>query len=293
MSKVKTKRALSSITLVLLIGLFFALPVSATHSASSVPMGTRTTVEASSDVIWILPGKRDLDPEVFGTPDQPAMLEELPLEERMVSEDGESFTTTKGPTAFSDKVKSIQGNITLAVDDRSPVDGPNSLDEAALTAEFTGPGGMNEYRVVLEDTIPVGPHHQFFGGVGTDVYMHGSTGIGDPLEVPVFAYVTLWGYGKVYRNGEMVGERRLIHSMVTPRVRDEDGTLGFSQGDDLRELSVHLVLPPTKVTKEGPMEDPAPTGFELPNGNEQPFFHVNFREVNIHGNRFLLDKIRS
>ncbi len=291
MKNLKAKQILSPLILVAVFGLLFATPVSATHSPSTIPLGTSITAEASSDVIWIFPGKRKLDPEVFGTPDKPAMLEQLPMKERMVSEDGESFTTTKGATAFSDKVKSIDGSIKISVDDRTPLDNPNSLDKANLEARFTGPKGENDYRVVLEELIPVGPDHQFFGGAGTDVYMHGSTGIGSPLEVPVFAYVTLWGYGKVYRNGEIVGEKRLIHSMVTPRVRDRDGTLGFSQGKDLSELSVHLVLPPTKIVDGKPMDDPTPTGFKLPNGIEQPFFHVNFRDVNIHGDRFLLNKI--
>ncbi len=291
MKNLKAQQTLFTLMVAVIMALFLSLPVSATHRASSVPLGTNITIEASSDVIWIFPGKRELDPEVFGTPDEPAMLEQLPMEERMVSEDGKSFTMTKGPTAFSDKVESVSGQIRIAVDDRTPLDNPNSLDQADLIAEFTDPKGMNEYKVELEELINVGPDHQFFGGVGTDVYMHGSTGIGSPLEVSVFAYVTLWGYGNVYRNGEMVGENRLIHSMVTPRVRDEDGTLGFSQGEDLMELSVHLVLPPTKIVNGKPMENPTPTGFELPNGQEQPFFHVNFRNVNIHGNRFLLDDI--
>lgn len=65
-------------------------------------------VEASSvgtDVRWILPGLRALDPAIFGTPDQPLGFEPdtgLPLEMRLVSEDGTAYTTTAGPTPFSD-----------------------------------------------------------------------------------------------------------------------------------------------------------------------------------------------
>ena len=285
------KPNLNSITFLLALALVLglAIPASATHRASMVPLGTRVSVQASSNVLWVLPGKRELDPDVFGTPDKPKMLGALPVEGRSVSKDGESFTTTAGPTPFSDKVEPVKGEITLQVDDRTPVDDPNSLDKADLTAVFTGPEGMNEYKVELEKLIPVGPDHQFFGGAGTDIYMHGATGIGNPLMPPVWSYVTLWGYGDVYRNGERVGEKRLIHSMVTPKVRNDDKELMFSQRDDLRELNVHLILPPTKIVNGKPVESPVPTGYKLPNGNEQPFFHVNFYGVNIHGNRFLLD----
>jgi len=278
-----------TVLIALALGLGLSIPAAATHRASLVPLGTKISVQASSNVLWILPGKRELDPKVFGTPDKPKMLESLPLNQRTVSEDGESFTTTKGPTPFSDKAKPVRGEITIQVDDRTPVDDPNSLDKAQLTAVFTGPEGINEYKVELKHIIPVGPDHQFFGGVGTDIYMHGSTGIGEPLMPPVWSYVTLWGYGDVYRNGDKVGEKRLIHSMVTPKVRNEDDELLFSQRDNLRELNVHLILPPVKIVDGEPMDSPVPTGFTLPNGNEQPFFHVNFYGVNIHGSRFLLD----
>ena len=279
--------------LILVVAIGFTLPftVTAAHRPSMVPLGTKISVRASSNVLWILPGKRELDPEVFGTPDAPKMVEELPINARTVSEDGNTFTTTKEPTPFSNKVAEVGGEISIEVDDRSPLDNPDSLDKANLTASFTGPEGVNEYRVELEKVIPVGPEHQFFGGVGTDVYMHGSTGIGEPLMPAVWSYVTLWGYGKVYRNGKLVGEKRLIHSMVTPKVRNEEDELTFEQSDDLRDLNVHLILPPTKIVDGKPTDSPVPTGYILPNGNKQPFLHVNFYEVSIHGNRFLPDKI--
>jgi len=277
--------------MVVTVGFTFSFTVTAVHRPSMVPLGTKVSVRASSDLLWILPGKRELDPEVFGTPDAPKMVHKLPIRARNVSEEGNTFTTTKAPTPFSNKVAEVQGKISIEVDDRSPLDAPDSLDKASLTASFTGPEGINEYRVELEKVIPVGPDHQFFGGVGTDVYMHGSTGIGEPLMPAVWSYVTLWGYGKIYMNGELVGDKRLIHSMVTPKVRNEEDELTFEQSDILRELNVHLILPPTRIVDGKPTNSPVPTGYTLPNGNKQPFLHVNFYEVSIHGSRFLPDKI--
>ncbi|MDQ4077687.1 MAG: hypothetical protein M3220_15755, partial [Chloroflexota bacterium] len=77
-------------------------------------------VTASGDVRWILPGPRALDPDVFGTPDQPLGLEEpigVPLEQRRVSSDGEAFTTTRGPTAHSDQGEPISGTLRADVVD--------------------------------------------------------------------------------------------------------------------------------------------------------------------------------
>ena len=293
MTKYKPKYRAYTILLTLVLGLLLTVPVSAAHRYSTVPLGTSISVEASSDVLWILPGPRELDPEVFGTPDNPKMLEELPLDARLTSEDGESFTTTAIPTAFSDNVAEVEGEITVLVDDRTPLDNPKSSYEARITAKFKGPNGTNEYKVVLQKLLPVGPDHQFFGGVGTDIYMHGSTGIGNPLMPPVWSYVTLWGIGDLYLNGDKVGENRLIHSMVTPKVRNDDNELMFSQSDDIFELNVHLILPPTKIVDGKPMDSPVPTGFTLPNGDNQPFLHVNFYGVNIHGSRYLIDRLVS
>ncbi len=247
--------------------------------------GTEVTVNAKDDVIWMLPGKRALDPEVFGTPDNPLKTNLLPLEMRGVSEDGKSFTTT-APGPFSNNVKKITGEISLSIKDITPTDSPASKDDATLVATFTDPSGKNTYRVVLERLIPVGPEHQFFGGVGTDVYMHGTTEIGTPLMPSMFSYVTLWGYGDLYVNDQLVDSKRVIHLMVTERLRDDNLNLGFDPAKP-SELEIHLIMPPSKVTPNGPVDSPVPTGFVLPNGVEQPFIHVNFYGVSIEGDRFV------
>ncbi len=249
--------------------------------------GKTTKVTAKGDGIWILPGKRALDPEVFGTPQNPKKVEQLPLEAREVSEDGESFTMTKNPGPFSNKVKEITGSLNIQVNDKTILDTPESKDTATFNAKFTGPSGNNTYKIELKKLIPVGPHHQFFGGVGTNLYMHGTTGIGEPLMPNIWSYVTFWGVGDFYKNEEKVDSKRIIHVMVTPRLRDENYKLGFgiAQKD---ELEIHVIMPPEKVSEGHPVDSPLPTGFELPNGKEQPFLHINFYEnIEVMGNAFL------
>ncbi len=248
---------------------------------------TRTTVTADGEGLWIYPGMRELDPEVFGTPDQPKALEALPLAARKVSEDGSEFTTTKKPGPFSNKVAASEGELSLTIRDRTPIDGKNSRDTAELEATFEAPSGEHTYRVVLEKLIPVGPHHQFFGGAATNVWMHGSTGVGEPFMPATFSYVTLWGFGDFYRDGEKLDERRLIHVMLTPRMRNEENELGFGVANR-DKLEIHFIMPPTKVTHGHPEEVPLPTKLILPNGKEQPFVHFNYYgNIEVEGNKYL------
>ncbi|MFB6290914.1 MAG: hypothetical protein ABEJ25_04210 [Candidatus Bipolaricaulia bacterium] len=269
----------------------FALAFALVVGVGVVSLGTmddtKTTVTASGEGLWIYPGLRKLNPEVFGSPDRPKMLEDLPLAGRKVSEDGEKFTTTKKPGPFSNKVAVSEGELSMTIWDKTPIDSKNSKDKADLEATFKDPSGENTYRVVLKKLIPVGPHHQFFGGAATNVWMHGSTGIGEPFMPATFSYVTLWGLGDFYRNGEKLDERRLIHVMLTPKMRSEDNELGFGIADR-DKLEIHFIMPPTKVSGGHPEEVPLPTKLLLPNGNEQPFVHFNFYgNIEVEGNKFL------
>ncbi len=247
----------------------------------------KVTVTADGEGLWIYPGRRKLNPEVFGTPDNPKMLEALPIEGRMVSEDGEEFTTTKEPGPFSNKVAPSEGELSLTIWDMTPVDSMDSEDKADLEATFDGPSGEHTYRVVLEKLIPVGPHHQFFGGAATNVWMHGSTGIGEPFMPATFSYVTLWGFGDFYRDGEMLDDKRLIHVMLTPKMRTEENELGFGISN-MNELEIHFIMPPTRVEGGHPEDAPLPTKLMLPNGQEQPFVHFNFYgNIDVDGNKYL------
>ncbi len=238
-------------------------------------------VEASSvsdDARWILPGPRPLDPAIFGTPDQPLGFEPgtgLPLEMRLVSEDGTAYTTTAGPTPFSDNFAPVQGSFNLSVEDVTLVDGPDSQDKVDFSATFTGPDGK-EYGITLLKVIPKGPDHPFFGGAATNIIQHGASGIGTNLMPGAYTPVAFWGVAELTIDGEVVASNRVVHGMITGNPRDEEYRLGFDEDVDNSKVVLHLILPNTEVTPDGPQESPVPTGFILPNGVEQPFFHIMF-----------------
>ena len=213
-------------------------------------------------------------------------IELLPLAARDVNSDGTAYTTTKKPGPFSNNIKKTTGSIKISVEDLTALDNPNSKDKAEVEANFKGPNG-EDFRVVLTKLIPVGPDHPFFGGVGTNVLMHGDTGIGTPLVPRAFSYITLWGVGDLYKDGKLADKGRIIHVMVTERTRDDNFKLGFGVAKP-DELEIHLILPPQKGSPTGPIDSPVPTGVILPNNVEQPFIHVNFYgNIKMTGNPFV------
>jgi len=245
-------------------------------------------IRAEGQALWQLPDRRALDPSIFGTPAEPNNVDLLPLGARLVSDDGLSFTTVKNPGPFSNNVKLTTGNILIQVKDITAKDSPNSMDEAQLEAEFVSPNGQT-IKVVLDRLIPVGPEHQFFGGVGSNVLMHGATGIGTPLVDQMMSYVTLWGMASIYVDGEKVDDKRMLHVMVSERSRNDDFQLGFGIAKP-DELEIHLIMPPLKGSANGMVPSPVPTGLTLPNGVVQPFLHVNFYgNPRVVGNQFLAD----
>jgi hypothetical protein len=50
---------------------------------------------------------------------------------------------------------------------------------------------------------------------------------------------------------------------------------------DPDHVHFYLLMPNVDITAEGPTEMAVPTGFTLPNGNEQPFLHVVWEDVTI------------
>ncbi len=245
--------------------------------------GSKTVSASGKGVLWVLPGPRRLDPNVFGTPQQPLGFEPgvgVPLENRLTNEDGTAYTTTKNPTPFGDKAIGTSGDFSLKVVDATNNDGPATEDQVTFTSTFTGPDGK-EYTIKVDRVLNRGPFHTFLGGVGTNFVHHGRTGIGFKMMPQVFAYVAFWGVAELSVDGQVVATNRFIHAMLTDNVREEGYQLAFDDGVDPTRIQFHIFLPPLEVTPQGPQPSPVPTGFILPNGKEQPFMHINFESVTL------------
>lgn len=242
------------------------------------------------DVRWILPGLRELDPAIFGTPDDPQRTELLPVAMRAVTGDGRYVAgkpdpnggpSTPMPTPFSDNWAPVGGEARIRVKDVTSVAGATTRDRIHADFEFTSPAG-DEYRVVVKKALPEIPDHENFGGVGVNALQHGATGIGTPLMPQVMSLIAFWGEADLYVNGVLQEGKRFVHFMLSERVRDDNYNLVFNDGVNPEgPLQAHLILPPVAVTENGPVASPVPTGFTLPNGAEQPFLHIMYETVKI------------
>jgi hypothetical protein len=92
-----------------------------------------------------------------------------------------------------------------------------SKDSVQLVAQFTAPDGS--YRVVVDRPMPRHPAGKYttWNGVAFNHDMHGETGIGTdklPLMKPD---ISVYGWGKLYRNGELVTAMTPVHAMVTSK----------------------------------------------------------------------------
>ena len=238
------------------------------------------------DVRWILPGLRELDPAIFGTPDAPLGTELLPLDKRAVTGDDTYVAGVGGapmPTPFSNNWIPISGEAKVKVKDVSAVSGPTTKDEIDAEFEFTSPDGEISYRLVVEQAIPQ-VDHENFGGVGINALQHGATGIGTPLMPQLMPYIAFWGAGDLRVNGVQQPDKRFVHFMLSNDVRHDDYNLAFNDGvDPDGPWQAHLILPPMAVGAHGPFLSPVPTDFVLPNGATQPFLHIMFEDVRAGG----------
>lgn len=107
----------------------------------------------------------------------------------------------------------------------------------------------------------------------TNFIQHGVTGWGTRLMPTEWADVAFYGSGTLSRDGEMIAENRPTHMMLTEFVRGEGYTLAVD--DEVNPGGRHLHLMMFPFDRFG-SPDPVPTGFELPNGEQQPFLHIMY-----------------
>ncbi len=236
--------------------------------------------QAGGGANFLLPGPRALDPTVFGTADNP-MGAEVPalvlgVPPQMRADDGNGGQMTAGPTPFGNKSVAVPGSISLTLVDATATDGIGSQDQVNMVATFMSPNGEDEYRVEVTKAAPFGMFNPTGGGVVTNFIQHGVTGWGTRLMPTLYSYVSFWGMGNIYKNDELIAEGRPVHGMQTEFVRKAPYDLAFDNEVNPNGSHFHLMIPP--VTPAGE-PDPIPTGFMLPNGAEQPFFHVMYPAI--------------
>ncbi|ELZ10198.1 hypothetical protein C478_14927 [Natrinema thermotolerans DSM 11552] len=233
----------------------------------------------------------------------PGLLADLPFlvaapdeaREPIADDDSIAQQRLTEPTLYSDEAEVTSGSFEITYEDHQPYDLPGApgetTDTVALEAQFTDPAG-NEYRIDHDHVIqPPIPGYETGGGVLTGSSLHGITGTGSPLFPQVYTYGASWGVGHLEVNGERATEEgmRVVHFMTTATVRDEryrmvlDEELPLAPAETIAGQihHTHGVVLPIRPTPDGPVYDPVPTAFELPNGETQPFIHAMWEQDEI------------
>lgn len=249
-------------------------------------------MQSDGGVFVALPDYRELDPQVFGTPEMPAafagtpVITGVPVPLREV-EDGK-FTKLKELSPFGDKHKVMpNGRLSINATDATATDAATTEDKVMMQASWED-GEGNTYEVkCCEKLATHGMEFPTFGGVVTNTILHGFTGIGTPLMPSEYTYFAFWGMGAVIKNGEVLDKPRLIHGMLTEYVRTEGYKLGFDKDVTPTRRHFHLMVAPMMPDMESGTftKKPVKTGFKLPNGEELPFWHVMFETLDIEAKR--------
>lgn len=253
--------------------------------------GSTMRVSASGTAEWLYQDTHTedhgLEPEKFGTPQNPKGLDLTPLVNRNVSKDGTRFTSLKDGMVFSTDRTNVPASIDIAATDLTPLDSEETWDTAKVEAHFEGPDG-GKFKVVLTHLAPGHLPIQTFGGVGFNHLIHGETGLGTEHLVGVFAYEVIQGFVDVYRDDKLIssGNYGYFATSQTTNALNQDKKSGrYDQAKPLGKLIVHLVVLPYNEQGE---YAPVHTGVTGPDGKEQVFFHVNYGEnIVVSGNRFL------
>ena len=248
--------------------------------------------QESGGVFVILPSKRKLDPQVFGTPQVPRALagtpgiNGLPPGARGVKNG--QYTEMKKPSPFGDK-NVVMGNGKLNIEalDATAADAQKTNDNVKFKASWQDKQG-NTYEVRCCGMLAShGVEYPTFGGVVTNTILHGSSRIGTALMPTEYTYFAFWGMGEVRKNGKVLDKPRLIHGMLTEYVRKEDYKLAFDDEVTPTRKHFHLMVPPMMPEKKEQefVHSNVKTGFKLPNGKELPFWHVMFENLEINADR--------
>lgn len=251
------------------------------------------TVQQNSGGVFVgLPAKRELDSDVFGHPGMPLAftgtpgITGVPVPFRQTQ--GGQFTQLDRPTPFGNKSTTMaNGRMMLKATDATATDAATTEDEVTFKASWEDEEG-NTYAVrCCEMLATAGPEFPTFGGVVTNHLLHGFSGVGTPLMPTEYTYAAFWGMGAVLKNREVVDKPRIVHGMLTEYVRKEGYELAQDSEVTPTRRHFHLMVAPFMPVKGQHKftHNNVNTGFQLPNGQELPFWHVMFENLNIESQR--------
>lgn len=251
------------------------------------------TIDQDAGGVFVaLPAHRELDPNVFGTPQMPRAFAGTPgidgLPPMARETENGAYTRARPLTPFGDEFMTMRGaSLHVELTDATAMDAATSDDRVSFRAQWQDADG-NTFEVRCCSMLATkGVEYPTFGGVVTNHLLHGSTRIGTALMPTEYVYAAFWGMGEVRKNGEVLQRPRLVHGMLTEYVRTEGYALAGDAEVTATRKQFHLMVPPFMPDAENGrfVQDPVQTGFTLPNGQLLPFWHVMFENVEVTAER--------
>lgn len=132
---------------------------------------------------------------------------------------------TQGPTPFSDLFERGAGSVQFSARERIADPRATYGDAGRLEATFTL--GATTYRVELDQPgfppapagaaqgsgpLPPPPAQPISGGVVVNQELHGGAALGSPTMSRVHAAAALWGVGRLWRNGQLITDKAIVHA---------------------------------------------------------------------------------
>ncbi len=238
-----------------------------------------------------LPDNRRIDPTIFGSPKMPRAFEGTPgitgLPPMARGVENGHYTKMKMKSPFGDKHITVgDAHLTIKAVDATATDAAVTKDQLQFEASWKDKAG-NTYTIKAKKLVTRGLEFPTFGGVATNIILHGFTGLGTPLMPSEYTYFAFWAIGNIYKNGELVDKMRIVHGMLTEYVRTKGYKLAFDSEVTPTAMHFHLMVPPFKPNMKTMAFEKAPvkTGFKLPNGMSLPFWHVMFEAVQVNAER--------
>jgi len=216
----------------------YATRSAAERETGGAPAARFIAVAGGGPVIQILPG-----PFPFAD-SAAAVIASRPDDQRADLE----HKAVLGP--YSNDVARIAGTFALRAWDLGP-----TRDSVEGAAEITTQDGAR-WRLVLDSVqmkdVPDNPR---FGGVIMGLYYHGATGVHTPLVPTIRSAVALWAWAHLYRNGDLVTDRAMVHAMLLSATR-RDGDFALTCWDcsrnPIRELQLQVTPAPGQPRFDAP-----------------------------------------
>jgi hypothetical protein len=211
-------------------------------------------VTGAEPVYQVMPGE-----SVFAKQAKAALEARENEEGSAVSEDARALDA--GGSLYSNNVERVNGEITVHAIDRWSEDEARqkasenvAMDKAEVVGWFTTKQGQR-YEFRLDKVAPSESQQRgetHFGGVGSDITMHGDSGFGTPLEPKVKAAVAIFGNLTLSHEGKVLGEFP-AEVLVTSRTRGAETGKYLGEYDTTKREAeeIHLLIHTTALDGNG------------------------------------------